>query len=124
MNPDAPRGGRFNFSPPNWAYNQNTQTFNTLNSFVRKGDSPPRMEMCHDSLMVRALDEPDAVYGLLAESVSLSEDRNTYEFRLRENARFHDGSPVTGEDVAFTFLTDHSAGTMAARRPFGAYRRF
>jgi len=110
VNVDAPTGGTFNFSPPNWSYNQNAQTFNTLNSFVRKGDSPPRMEMCHDSLMMRALDEPDAVYGLLAESVTLSDDRNTYEFRLREDARFHDGSPVTGEDVAFTFLTYKEKG--------------
>jgi microcin C transport system substrate-binding protein len=110
VNAGAPKGGTFNFSPANWAYNQNTQTFNTLNSFVRKGDSPPRMEMCHDSLMVRALDEPDAVYGLLAESVTLSDDRNTYEFRLRENARFNDGTPVTGEDVAFSFVTFKEEG--------------
>ena len=44
VNPDAPKGGTFNFAPPNWLYNQNTQTFNTLNSFVAKGDAPPRME--------------------------------------------------------------------------------
>lgn len=110
VNPAAPKGGTFNFSPPNWTFNQNIQTFNTLNSFVQKGDSPPRMEMCHDSLMGRALDEPDAVYGLLAESVILSQDRNVYEFQLRENARFNDGSPVTGADVAFTFLTFRERG--------------
>ena len=63
---DAPQGGTFNFSPPNWGQNQSPLTFNTLNSFVPKGDAPQRMEMCFDSLMVRALDEPDAVYGLIA----------------------------------------------------------
>ncbi len=102
-NPDAPAGGTFNFSPPNWAYNQNAMTFNTLNSFVAKGDAPPRMELCFDSLMVRALDEPDAVYGLLAESVEISDDRNAFTFHLRKDAKYHDGSQLTAHDVAFTF---------------------
>ncbi len=101
--PDAPSGGTFNFSPPNWAYNQNVDTFNTLNTFVPRSDAPPRMEMCFDSLMVRALDEPDALYGLLAESVTISADRNSYEFKLRPNAKFSDGSPLTAEDVAYTY---------------------
>jgi microcin C transport system substrate-binding protein len=100
--PDAPGGGTFNFSPPNWAYNQNVDTFNTLNTFVPNSDAPPRMEMCFDSLMVRALDEPDALYGLLAESVTISADRNSYDFKLRPEAKFSDGSPLTAEDVAYT----------------------
>lgn len=102
--PSAPKGGTFSFAPPNWTFNQNVQTFNTLNSFVAKGDAPPRMEMCFDSLMVRAIDEPDAVYGLLAESVTISTDRNAFTFALRPRARFHDGSPVTAQDAAFSFL--------------------
>lgn len=103
VNPDAPKGGTFNFSVPNWVFNQNPLTFNTLNFLVPRGDAPPRMEMCFDSLMVRALDEPDAIYGLLAESIAVSEDRNSFTFRLRPEARFHDGSPLTAEDVAFSF---------------------
>lgn len=103
VNPDAPKGGLFNFAPPNWVFNQSTLTFNTLNSFVAKGDAPPRMEMCFDSLMASALDEPDALYGLLAESVSISDDRNVFEFILRPEARFHDGTPLTAHDVAFSF---------------------
>jgi microcin C transport system substrate-binding protein len=102
-NAEAPSGGRFSFAPPNWQFNQNVQTFNTLNSFVAKGDAPPRMELCFDSLMTRAIDEPDAVYGLLAESVMLSADRNTFTFRLRPHARFHDGTPVTADDIAFSY---------------------
>ena len=106
VNADAPKGGLFNFSPPSWFYNQSVLTFNTLNSFITKGDAPPRMEMCFASLMTGgmtgALDEPDAVYGLVAETVTLSDDRNVFEFRLRPEARFHDGSPLTAEDVAFT----------------------
>ena len=100
---DAPQGGTFNFSPPNWGQNQSPQTFNTLNSFVPKGDSPQRMEMCFDSLMVRALDEPDAVYGLIADGVTISNDRNSFTCSLRPQARFHDGTPLTAEDAAFTF---------------------
>src|SRR5688572_2668788 len=50
-NPDAPKGGVFNFSPPNWYFNQSVLTFNTLNSYVLRGDAPPRMEMCFDGLM-------------------------------------------------------------------------
>ena len=53
--------------------------------------------------MIRAVDEPTAVYGQVAESVEISEDRNTYSFVLRPEARFHDGSPVTAEDVAFSY---------------------
>jgi len=102
VDPTAPKGGTMRFSVPYWLYNQNTQTFNTLNSFVQKGDSPPRMELLFDALMTRAADEPDAVYGLLAESVAVSEDGNVFTFTLREEARFHDGSPVTAEDVAFS----------------------
>ncbi|TGV78242.1 ABC transporter substrate-binding protein, partial [Mesorhizobium sp. M00.F.Ca.ET.158.01.1.1] len=76
-------------------------TFNTLNFLVLKGEAPPRAELCFDSLMASALDEPDGVYGLLAESVTLSQDRNGFRFALRPQARFHDGSPLTAEDVAF-----------------------
>lgn len=100
---NAPTGGIFNFAPPNWDYNQSTETFNTLNAFTLKGDAPPRMEMCFDALMVAALDEPDAVYGQLAESVTISDDRNSFEFALRPEARFHDSTPLTAEDAAFTF---------------------
>jgi len=104
VNPQAPKGGAMNFAPPNWGYNQSPLTFNTLNSFALKGDAPPRMEMCFDTLMERALDEPDAVYGLLAESVTLSADRNSFDFALRPAARWHDGSPLTAHDVAFSFM--------------------
>jgi microcin C transport system substrate-binding protein len=102
VNVDAPQGGTFNFSPPNWGYNQNPLTFNTLNSYTPKGDAPPRMGLCFDSLMTRALDEPDAVYGLVADGVTISDDRNSFTFSLRPEARFHDGTPLTAEDAAFS----------------------
>jgi microcin C transport system substrate-binding protein len=98
----APKGGRMNFQPPNWVMNQSTQTFNTLNSFVLKGDAPPRMELTFDTLMTRAYDEADAIYGLVAASVDVSDDLSTYTFHLRPEAKFRDGSPLTAEDVAFS----------------------
>ena len=104
VDPATPKGGRMNFSPPNWVYNQSPQTFNTLNSFVLKGDAPPRMELCFDTLMAGGGDEPDAVYGLLAETVDVSEDGNTYTFHLRAGPRFNDGTPLTAEDVAFSLM--------------------
>ncbi|MEM1049238.1 MAG: extracellular solute-binding protein [Pseudomonadota bacterium] len=106
--PAAPKGGRHVTTPSTWAFNQSPLTYNTFNGFVLKGDAPPRIEITFDSLMVRALDEPDAVYGLVARSVSVSDDGNAYTFDLRPEARFHDGSPLTAEDVAFavTLLKD------------------
>ena len=46
VNPEAPKGGKFIFQAPSWAYNQNASTFNSFNSFILKGDAPPRMELC------------------------------------------------------------------------------
>lgn len=108
INPDAPKGGRMNFQAPYWYFNQSPQTFNTLNGFVLRGDAPPRVELLFDSLMVRATDEPDAVYGLLAETVDVSEDGNVFTFHLRDTPRFRDDTPVTAADVAFslTILKD------------------
>jgi microcin C transport system substrate-binding protein len=103
VNVDAPKGGTFNYGPSQWVFNQNPYTFNTLNSFVPKGDAPPRLEICFDSLMTGALDEPDSIYGLVAETVTISPDRNSFEFALRPEARFHDGSPLTADDLAFTY---------------------
>ena len=104
VNPDAPKGGTFSFLPPNWYFNQNVQTFNTLNTLILRGDAPPRMERCFDRLMARAMDEPDALYCHLAAWAEMSEDRNVWRFGIRPEARFHDGSPITAHDVAFSYL--------------------
>ena len=117
LNPDAPKGGTFNFSPPTWLFNQATDTFNTLNTFVPRGDAPPRMEMCHDYLMKAALDEPDSYYGLLAESVTIAADRNSFTFVLRPEARFHDGSDIMADDAVFTFNTLKEKGHPAFQLP-------
>ena len=105
VNPDAPKGGRLSTTPSVWAFNQNPQTFNTLNSLILKGDAAVGMLGIFDALMARALDEPDAVYGLVARSVRIVDGGNTYVFTLRPEARWHDGTRLTAEDVAFSLTT-------------------
>ena len=62
------------------------------------------MEMTFDTLMAGAEDEPNSYYGLLAETVDVSDDGNVFTFHLRSGPRFHDGSPLTAEDVAFSLM--------------------
>ena len=103
VNPDAPKGGSFSQIGPTAAYNASFYTFDTLNGYILKGNAAQGLELLFDTLMVRAYDEPDALYGLVAESVEISEDGNTLTFHLRDGARFHDGTALTAEDVAFSF---------------------
>ncbi|MGD1888541.1 MAG: extracellular solute-binding protein [Cohaesibacteraceae bacterium] len=110
VNLDAPKGGTLSFQPGSFLFNQNPQTFNTLNGFVLRGAAPPRIEITFDSLMKTTGDEPDAVYGLLAEWVEFSDDRLTYDFKIRSEARFHDGSPVLASDVAWSIQTLQEEG--------------
>jgi microcin C transport system substrate-binding protein len=99
---NAPKGGIFSQIGPGTIFNQNPLTFNSLNSFILKGDAAQGMELTFASLMGRAVDEPDAVYGLAARAVRIAPDGLTYTFLLREEARFHDGSTLTAHDVAFS----------------------
>ncbi|WP_372991551.1 extracellular solute-binding protein [Sulfitobacter sp.] len=95
-NPDAPKGGAIVLG--------NTGGFDSLNPFVRKGTAPWQLAFfTHETLMGRSWDEPFALYGLLAESIDVAEDRSWVEFTLRPEARFADGTPVTPEDVIFSF---------------------
>ena len=110
VNIAAPKGGVFSFIPSVRAYNQNFQTFNSLNSYILKGDGAQGMDMTFASLMVRASDEPDAMYGLAAKSVQISADKLTYRFTLRPEARFHDGSKLTAHDAAFSLTTLKTKG--------------
>ncbi|MGB6567364.1 MAG: ABC transporter substrate-binding protein, partial [Xanthobacteraceae bacterium] len=72
VNPDAPKGGTFSQIGPDQLYNQNFLTFNSLNTFILKGDAAQGMELTFASLMARAGDEPDALYGLAAAKVRRS----------------------------------------------------
>lgn len=102
VDPVAPKGGTFSQIGPTAAYNQSFQTFNSLNGYILKGDGAQGIDLVFDKLMARAFDEPDAVYGLVARSVAVSADGTLYRFRLRPEARFHDGTLLTAEDVAFS----------------------
>jgi microcin C transport system substrate-binding protein len=110
VNPAAPKGGTIALQLKRGSGNQNFDTFNTLNTFVLKGDGAAGMEACFDSLMTGSGDEPGTLYGLVAEMVTVAADRLTYRFSLRPSARFHDGSPLTARDVAFSFRTLKSKG--------------
>jgi microcin C transport system substrate-binding protein len=104
VNAEAPKGGLFSLIPPGRAYNQSFFTFNSLNAFVLKGEGAQGMDLTFVSLMARATDEPDAMYGLAAKSVQISPDKLTYRFTMRPEARFHDGSRLTAHDAAFSFM--------------------
>lgn len=97
-NPDAPKGGRITFGE--------SGGFDSLNPFILKGRAPQAVsEYTVETLMGRSLDEPFTLYGLLAETVETDEARSYVAFTLREGARFSDGSPVTVEDVIWSFNT-------------------
>src|SRR5262249_30980432 len=105
VNPKAPKGGVFSQIGPNRQFNQSFQTFNSLNSFILKGDAAQGLELTFATLMVRSGDEPDAMYGLAARSVHISDNGLTYRFVLRPEAKFHDGTPLTAHDVAWSLTT-------------------
>jgi microcin C transport system substrate-binding protein len=102
VNPNAPKGGKFSQIGPDQLYNQNFLTFNSLNTFILKGDAAQGMELTFATLMVRSGDEPDAMYGLAAAKVRRAADGLTYEFSIRPEAKFHDGSRLTAHDVVFS----------------------
>ncbi|MGA0533784.1 extracellular solute-binding protein [Hansschlegelia sp. KR7-227] len=97
VNPDAPKGGIVRLAA--------SGTFDSLNPFIRKGNPAAGMGDVYDTLMVSASDEPSTEYGLIAESVKYPADWSWATFRLRPQARWHDGSPVTVEDVIWSFET-------------------
>jgi len=110
VNPNAPKGGVFSYVSPTRIFNQNLLTFNSLNSYILKGDSAQGMERTFASLMARAYDEPDAMYGLAAREVQISPDRLIYRFLMRRDIKFHDGSLLTAHDVAFSLQMPKEKG--------------
>ena len=105
VNPDAPKGGMFS-----QLVGSGGSTFNSLNAFIVKGDRANGMELTFASLMARAFDEPDAVYLLAADELTVSPDGLVFRFRLRPGITFHDGSEITASDVAFSLTTLKSKG--------------
>jgi len=110
VNADAPKGGRISMTsrfPP--------ITYDSFNFFILKGDSQQSLRFVYDSLMARAYDEPDAMYGLVAHSAAVADDGRSVTFFLRPEARFADGEPLTADDVVFTFDKLKSDGKPAFR---------
>ncbi|WP_368188324.1 extracellular solute-binding protein [Aestuariibius sp. HNIBRBA575] len=102
-NPDAPTGGSLVIS--------NIGNFDSVNPFIRKGTVPWQMRfMIGETLMGRSLDEPFSLYGILAESIETGPNREWVEFTLRPEATFSDGSPVTIEDVMWSYETLGTVG--------------
>src|SRR5262245_47068920 len=115
VNPDAPKGGLVKL--------HTIGTFDNLNPFILKGvpaiglygASAVGVSGVFETLTVSSSDEAFAEYGLLAESVELPADRSWVAYTLRAEARFHDGTPVTAEDVVWTFETLRIKGHPAFR---------
>jgi microcin C transport system substrate-binding protein len=103
VNPNAPKGGVFSETVTSRQFNQNFLTFNSLNSFILKGDAARAMELTFATLMASAEDERDAMYGLAADKVRISADGLVYHYHIRPQARFHDGTRLTARDAAFSF---------------------
>nr|WP_258571099.1 extracellular solute-binding protein [Flavimaribacter sediminis] len=95
VNPDAPKGGEVRVSA--------NDTFDTFNPLLAKGDLAEGLGLVFETLMTSSMDEINSEYGLLAEAVSFPEDYSSATYRLREGARWHDGTPVTPEDVIWSF---------------------
>ena len=93
VNPNAPKGGKLRLGV--------LGSFDSLNANTLKGD--PIDPGVNETLLARALDEPSSEYGLLAESVWYPDDYSQVVYRLRPEARFHDGESVKPEDVIFSF---------------------
>jgi microcin C transport system substrate-binding protein len=109
VNPDAPKGGEVTLG--------SVGTFDSFNPFIVRGTPATDVARVWDTLMKPNADEAETAYGLLAEVIELPADRMSVAFELRPEAKFNDGTPVTAEDVAWTFETLREKG-----RPF--YRQY
>ncbi len=102
VNPLAPKGGTITVEPSTAGNNQNFTTFDSLNVYILKGSGAAGVGTIFDALMAGTLDEPDTLYGLVARAVRWSADRLTFRFLLRPEARFHDGTRLKADDIAFS----------------------
>ncbi len=112
VNPQAPKGGEMRFGA--------NGTFDSFNSFIPKGAAAAGLIYLNESLLASSADEPFTMYGLIAESVEWPEDRSWVIFNLRSEARWHDGKPITVEDVIWSFETLTSKGAPFYRFYYGS----
>ena len=95
VNPVAPKGGAMRLGA--------VGSFDSLNPLLFKGEQAVGLGLIYETLMYDSLEEPSTSYGLIAEWVSHPDDFSSVTFKLRETARWHDGKPVTVDDVIFSF---------------------
>jgi len=95
VNPNAPKGGEFS----TWAFG----TFDSLTPYILKGKAASLSSVFFESLMTGTADEPDSLYGLVASTIEYPENRQWAIFNIRPEARFSDGTPITADDVVFSF---------------------
>ncbi len=101
-NPEAPKGGTLKHAA--------IGTFDTLNPYTIKGKAAQGLNLVYDRLMARVWDEPFTMYPLIAERVDVADNRSAITFYINTKARFHDGSPITADDVLFSFETLKTSG--------------
>jgi microcin C transport system substrate-binding protein len=111
VNPDAPKGGELKLSK--------SGSFDNLNNHIILGNNAEGLEFVNDKLMQRAWNEPFTMYGLVAESADISPDRSQVTFHLNRKARFHDGAPMTAEDVKWSYEQYRAHGHPVRRRVYG-----
>ena len=109
--PQAPKGGTMRYSA--------IGTFDTLNPFVINGVPAAGIGMIFDTLSASSEDEPASEYGLVAKSIDLAADKLSVLYTLRKAARFHDGTPMTPDDVIWTFATLRAKGLPMYREYYG-----
>lgn len=114
VNPDAPKGGEFS----TWAFG----TFDSLTPYILKGNAAAGATVFYDSLLTGNLEEPDAMYGLVAESLEYPENREWVIFRMRPEATFRDGTPVTAQDVVFSYNILLEKGTPTFKTTFQFFK--
>ncbi len=112
VNPDAPKGGKIVTMGTGGA-----NSYDTFNGFILKGDAAQGLGLLFDTLMVRAEDEPDAMYGLVAKSADVAADKMSVTFKLRPEAKFSDGTAVTAEDIVNSFMLLKEKGHPALAMP-------
>lgn len=103
VRPDAPKGGQL-------IQEAVATSYDSLNGYILSGNPAVGLSLINDSLMAASLDEDNALYGLVARSVEISDDRRRTRFHLRREARFHDHSPMTAKDVVFSLTTLRDKG--------------
>ena len=111
VNPDAPKGGTMRLAA--------IGTYDTLNPYVVKGVPAAGIGQIFDTLTASAEDEPGSEYGLVAEKIELAPDRLSVLYTIRNEARFHDGTPMTPDDVIWTFETLRAKGHPSYRSYYG-----